>query len=322
MVPALLRYLGARGHAIAAAELASRLGLPADAAARSDVSVIPAVLAELVEAAAGLLGEPALALRLPAELPRRAYDVVEVALRGSPTLAAGLATAARHATVIHPALACELETPSETAALWRQRTPAHPRGLGRHLDVYGLAYVLTHARAGLGTHLAPRRVWFAHARPRALEPFERWFGTADIAFGEPDSGFELAARDLAAPLHGDARLLATVEALATSQPAARAGALAPRVAAHLRTHLAGSAAEVARALAVSARTLQRRLAEEGTTFSAVVDATREALARELLADPARELIDIAERVGFSDLATFSRAFKRWTGKPPGQFRRP
>ncbi len=321
MVPALLRYLGARGHATAAAELASRLRLPAEAAALADVAVVSAVLAELVEAAAGLLGEPALALRLPAELPLRAYDVVELALRGSPTLGAGLATAARHATAIHPALACDLETPTATAALWRQRTPAHPRGLGRHLDVYGLAYVLTHARAGLRTHLAPRRVWLAHARPRALEPLERWFGTADIAFGEPDSGFELAARELAAPLHGDARLLATVVALAPAPPTAGASELAPRVAAHLRTHLAASAVEVAQALAVSARTLQRRLEHEGTTFSGIVDATREALARELLADPARALVDIAERVGFSDLATFSRAFKRWTGKPPGQFRR-
>ena len=71
---------------------------------------------------------------------------------------------------------------------------------------------------------------------------------------------------------------------------------------------------------MSARTLQRRLEEEQTRFTEVLDRARLDLARRLLADPALPLADVAFRLGFADLAAFSRAFKRWTGKPPGQWR--
>ena len=79
--------------------------------------------------------------------------------------------------------------------------------------------------------------------------------------------------------------------------------------------------DAAAVMQMSARTLQRRLEGEGTSLTAVVDDTRQALARELLADPALALGEIAYRTGFADLATFSRAFKRWTGTSPGRFRR-
>ncbi len=72
---------------------------------------------------------------------------------------------------------------------------------------------------------------------------------------------------------------------------------------------------------MSARTLQRRLEQEQTRFTEVLDGARLAVARRLLGDSTIQLTDVAFRLGFADLATFSRAFKRWTGKPPGQWRR-
>lgn len=322
MVPALLRFLAARGHDAAA--VAARFSLPVGAAELDEIPVVPSLIGELLDAAADLLGEPHLALRLPAELPLRRYDVVELALRSSPTLRDGLTTAARHAAVVHPQLAFALDEQGDEA-VWSQRTPRHPRGIGRHVHEYGLAYALVHARAGLAAAFSPVRVWFAHARPRSLAPLHRLFGTEELAFGAPDSGFAFARRWLDAPLRGgDPRLLATVEALVRARPeAARSTALAPRVAAQLRAGTLGEvgADAIAAGLHMSARTLQRRLEAEGTTFSDVLDETREALARELLADPELPLAEIADRVGFADLATFSRAFKRWTGKPPGLFRR-
>ena len=60
---------------------------------------------------------------------------------------------------------------------------------------------------------------------------------------------------------------------------------------------------------------------EGTSLTAVADETRAEVARELLADPALPLGEVAYRAGFADLATFSRAFKRWTGTSPGRYRR-
>jgi len=71
---------------------------------------------------------------------------------------------------------------------------------------------------------------------------------------------------------------------------------------------------------MSARTLQRRLESEGASFSEIVDGVRERLARQWLGEEGRSLVEIAFALGFSDLAAFSRAFKRWTGRPPGAWR--
>jgi AraC-like DNA-binding protein len=72
---------------------------------------------------------------------------------------------------------------------------------------------------------------------------------------------------------------------------------------------------------MSARTLARRLEEEGTSFTSVVEAVQRELACRLAADASLPLGEVAYRVGFADPATFSRAFKRWTGQTPGGYRR-
>lgn len=82
-----------------------------------------------------------------------------------------------------------------------------------------------------------------------------------------------------------------------------------------------SAGEAARQLALSERTLHRRLAEEGTRFSAMVDDARYARARELLADRRMTIETIAFAVGFAEPSSFSRAFKRWSGMGALEFRR-
>lgn len=328
LAPALLRYLAARGRDPAV--LAARCALPANAAELDEVDAAPATVNDLLAAAATLLEEPHLALRLPAELPLRRYGLAELAARAAGTLRESLLQLARYAPLIHPQLALALVEDGDEAR-WHQATPAHPRGVGRHAQEYGLAYVLVHARAALapdpagGEPLPLRRVWFAHARPRDLAPIDRFFGTEELAFGAEDSGFAFARGHLDRPLAtGDHRLLATVAGMAESalRTRPRSIELAPRVAAHVRRHLPAPAStdEVAAALQMSARTLQRRLEAEGTSFTAVVDETREALALELLAEPALALGEIAYRTGFADLATFSRAFKRWTGTSPGRFR--
>jgi AraC-like DNA-binding protein len=323
LVPALLRHISARGGDPAV--LAARFELPDDAAERDEVKVAPSVINEMLEAAAELLAEPFLALRLPAELPLRGYGLAELAARASGTLRDSLALTARYAPLVHPHFAFEL-VESVDEACWHQRTPAHVRGVGRHAHEYGLAHVLTHARAATGGSVTPLRAWFAHARPRSLAPLYRFLGTEELTFGEVDSGFALPRSLLDAPLHtSDPRLLATATGLADAALRAnpRSHELAPRVAAHLREHLPDDAIadRVARALHMSARTLQRRLEAEGTSFTEVLDGTREELARALLLEDSLSLGEIGYRIGFADLASFSRAFRRWTGVPPGQFRR-
>ena len=78
--------------------------------------------------------------------------------------------------------------------------------------------------------------------------------------------------------------------------------------------------EVAETLAVSLRTLQRKLREEGTSYLDLLQDTRLQLARRYLRSPGRSVVETAYLLGFSEPSTFSRAFKRWTGQAPAEYR--
>jgi AraC-like DNA-binding protein len=80
------------------------------------------------------------------------------------------------------------------------------------------------------------------------------------------------------------------------------------------------AGEVARELAASPRTLQRRLNERGTSFAKLLDQTRRELAVEYLRNPENTVEETAFLVGFAETASFNRAFRRWTGDSPSAFR--
>jgi AraC-like DNA-binding protein len=93
-----------------------------------------------------------------------------------------------------------------------------------------------------------------------------------------------------------------------------------RVRALLRDDLMLSLPDAAKRLSMSPRTLKRRLAEQGTTFSELGDHARRQKALVLLSDRRLTLDAIAEALGYSDTANFTRAFRRWTGMPPGEAR--
>jgi len=78
--------------------------------------------------------------------------------------------------------------------------------------------------------------------------------------------------------------------------------------------------QIADALHVSNRTLQRKLKEEGTSFMDLLQDTRLQLARKYLGQRSRSVVETSYLLGFSEPSTFSRAFKRWTGVAPAEFR--
>jgi len=321
LAPAILRFVRARGGD--AALLAMRFGLDARVEDANEAPIGARALGELLAAAADALGEPYLALRLPSELVEKRYGHAELAARASATMRDALERIARYGALVLPQLECALAEDAE--ARFTARTRGHPRGVGRHAAEYALAFALTQCRRETAIDIAPSRVWFVHARPPDLAPLYRFFGTREIAFGAEDSGFALARATLDLPMRaGDARLLVNAEELADAalraQP--RTTELASLAAARIRALLPDASVDaVAKTMHMSARTLQRRLEDEGARFSELYDAAREEMARAAIADTSRSLAEIAHALGFADLATFSRAFKRWTGKPPGAWRR-
>jgi AraC-like DNA-binding protein len=320
--PALMRWLLARG--VDPSLLGARLGLPDDVAARDEVAVTPHGLEELLEAAAALVGEPYLALQLPTELPFRRYGLHELAARASGTVREAMQRVQRYASLIHPRMEFAFDE-SDGEARWRQRMLGYPRGVGRASHEYGLASALGHLRRNTQPSVAARRVWFMHARPRDLVPLYRFFGTRELSFGCDDNGLAFDATLLDAATEGDPRLLATVEPLAEAALRAQPRAIdfSVEVATRIRASLPDGAnvEAVAAAMHMSARTLQRRLNDAGAQFSEVLDEVRADEAKRALTGSDAPLAEIGWRLGFADLATFSRAFKRWTGKPPGMYRR-
>ncbi|MEM6365308.1 MAG: AraC family transcriptional regulator ligand-binding domain-containing protein [Planctomycetota bacterium] len=77
---------------------------------------------------------------------------------------------------------------------------------------------------------------------------------------------------------------------------------------------------IAKAMGMSARTMQRRLSDSGFTFRKLVDEARRQLAEGLLADSDYSIVEIAFLAGFSEQSAFNRAFKRWSGQTPRSFR--
>jgi AraC-like DNA-binding protein len=73
-------------------------------------------------------------------------------------------------------------------------------------------------------------------------------------------------------------------------------------------------------LHMSRRSLQRRLAEADKTYQSLVDDTRRDLALRHIQDPAKSATDITFLLGYSQQSAFTRAFRRWTGKSPSQYR--
>jgi AraC-like DNA-binding protein len=78
--------------------------------------------------------------------------------------------------------------------------------------------------------------------------------------------------------------------------------------------------DIASSLGMSARTLQRRLADEGHSFQSLVDRARQDLAQQLLKETDYSLAEIAFLTGFSEQSGFTRAFKRWAGQTPRSYR--
>lgn len=176
-----------------------------------------------------------------------------------------------------------------------------------------------------GSAVRPRQVRFRHASPASTSEHERLLGVLPH-FAMPDDAVVLDPADADRPVRGAsptlrlafeghaARLLDALEAH---------GPVGRRVLAALAERMNGVVPEldtVARDLAMSSRTLQRSLKDEGTSFAALVDEVRRRLATSHLASREGTAAEVAFLLGFSDPSAFTRAFRRWTGDTPGAWR--
>jgi len=167
-------------------------------------------------------------------------------------------------------------------------------------------------------------VAFDYPAPPFRTEYERLFKGAE-RFEQAFTGIVFRRELLDIPqVRHDTELYATIVSHAEKRISQLPGAgFADRVRSHVldagpQTH--HDMPSIARALNVSVRTLNRRLAEEGTSFREVVNGALGAVAQRLFVEEARPIEDVAYAMGFSQPSAFHRAFKRWTGATPAAIR--
>ena len=272
-----------------------------------------------------MTGDAAIGVHVAESLPRGALDLVEYALRSSASLAAGLERLARYGRVLSDRVAARMEAQGEGLLLLVRDTASTPLHPAR--AEFALAAALKLARESTGADITPLQVCFAHAAPEDESEHRRFF-RRPVRFGAGSNSMMLSAVDAARPMQAADEALSSIvrrrldKALAErNRPGS--GPLSGRVRHLMVEHLGEMTLTpdtVARALAVSRRTLSRRLAEEGTSFRNILDDVRRDFACALLQDHSLSIADVAFFLEYSEPAAFNRSFRRWTGQAPRAFR--
>lgn len=270
-----------------------------------------------------LTGDPAIGLRMAQVIRPAAMHVVGYALMSSGTLHEGFARLLRYQRII--AEGAELgmiETGEGCVLSLRIHGDALPPA--RQAAEGALASLLAFCRWLTDTPIVPRQVRLQSAAPADLAPYRDLFA-APLCFGAEQDALVFGNADLDRPLPSANEALALVHDRFAGDYLARFAS--DRLSHETRQILCRLLPQgepkkeaVARMLNLSARTFQRRLQEEGTSFQVLLDETRRTLARQYLAQPELRLLEIAYLLGFSDPSNFFRAFKRWFGTTPKAFR--
>jgi AraC-like DNA-binding protein len=186
------------------------------------------------------------------------------------------------------------------------------------------ASLMVYGRALAGPDFKPKAVEFMHAAPSYAQEYQRILGP-DVRFGCRHNRMLIDVRwlDMRLPNHHP---LALRQALALLEQEAcevhqKIDLIQTVERAIARDLTRGSHIEkIAGDLNMSSRTLRRRLTEHSLTFEALLEQVRRGRTLNLLANPELSIERITEEVGYSDVRSFRRAFRRWTGMSPSAFR--
>ncbi|WP_437578255.1 AraC family transcriptional regulator [Sorangium sp. So ce887] len=270
------------------------------------------------------LNEPELPLTLAASFEAARFGVVGELMKSSGSVREALAQQVRYGRLTAPHLRLTMEeTGGETKVVQRH----HPavEDIGGPIE-FMLALLFKEVSRLAGARIEVREVAFKHRARGPVEPYEAFFG-APVRFSADATALTLPATELdratTAPAPEVARYLEAHAARMLEALPSDEAPIVQRVRDLLAREMPKSPVDqirAARLLAMSSRTLQRRLMEAGTTFNDLLDDLRRVNALGLLRSRDTTITDVAFLLGYSDVPAFYRAFKRWTGKTPQAFR--
>ncbi|BAN51218.1 AraC family transcriptional regulator [Metapseudomonas resinovorans] len=323
----LVEHVGQAG--VSAAELLGHVQLTPATLAQRDARIAARAYLELLGQAERLSGDPRLGLHLGEAVRPGYYGVLGYLLMSCATLADALHRQARYAALVGDLGRVRLaDEPSceglepQVAHSWEPLLPQQRALLAEET----LAGWVTFGRWITGLDIPPTEVRFQHPEPADTSEHRRIF-RCPVLFGQADNALVFPRRLLATPLgQADAEVRRLFDGYAERLlgELRKGSSVLDRARELLAAQLSAEGPDLERlaaALALSPRTLQRRLREAGLSFSALVDETRQQLVLHYLRDPNLELADIAFLVGFSEPGSLGRAFRRWTGQHLGEYRR-
>jgi len=313
--------LRALGHDPASVFAAA--GLNIDVLADPDARVPALAVMNMLAGASESIGDSSLGLHLAERADIASFDIHAYAMLSSPTFGAACERLCRYQRLIHDTTRVVLEVEAPTATL-RHVLPG-ALAIPRQSAEFVITSWLRVGRLATGVDWSPVEVRFAHAPPPDRGELERFY-RAPIRFSSAENALVFPAALLDAPcVSADAGLLDVLDRHATDLlgRVVPRHALADRVRAALAEELHDGtprAPAVARRLRMGVRTLHRGLTAEGAAFSEVLDQMRHELAVGHLAENHLAIGEVAFLLGFSELSSFYRAFKRWTGTTPAAHR--
>ncbi|HEX5659021.1 MAG TPA: AraC family transcriptional regulator [Polyangiales bacterium] len=280
-----------------------------------------ALIAEVVE----LTKDPGLGLTVGASAPKAMLQVLGHLLCARRTVRDAFDSFQRYSTLLDGGVEWALEESGDTAAF----IGMPPFQLGAYVRTameFSLAMAFRFGQQFAGPQARALSVQFRHAEPPYAQRYRDFFGCA-VQFEQARYAlvFPRAYLDRPQP-HADAVMHVELERLADEMLVLRAQT--DRISERVRMHIRHQPrfpnvdyGQLAARMGTSLRTLRRRLRAEGTSLSTLVTEARCEVACETLSRTDRSVRRTAQLLGFSEPSSFYRAFKRWTGTTPLEFRR-
>ncbi|GGE64385.1 AraC family transcriptional regulator [Streptosporangium jomthongense] len=304
-------------------DLLMRVGLDPVRLKSADVRVSQAQASEFVTRAMIESGEPGLGIMLASDLTLPLHGSLGIAVMSSRTLRDALELMTRYLTLRAPHLSVSCQQRGDSM-YYTIRCDDDPGPLQRFVMdamLFGCAFM---GKQLTGAAIEGMRILRKGPEPSSFQRFRPHI-PAPVDYDAPEDALVIPANGLSAPTRfSDDQLAESSRAQcedALRQLTEDAG-FDCRVRRVIETSypFPPKLARVAATLFVSERTLKRRLQEENASFQNLVDQVRLERARELLTGTRMNLNQIADVLGYADAANFTRAFKRWTGLSPSQYR--
>jgi AraC-like DNA-binding protein len=282
-----------------------------------------ATVHELLRGAILITGDEDIGLKAAELIEVGDYGALEYAASSAQTGHEAFAVIGRYMHLINDALTIVIRVEREHAVIAFENAVVMPRAA----EDFELAAFSAGVRVRAPDLRWPFEVSFMHEAPAEVAIYARVFGPlATVRFAQAFAGFVFPREALSERLPtADPRLHAVMRSHADRllQELPKVESLTARVREHLMAGLAGGEATlagVASALHLSERTLARRLEHEGTSFKNLLEDLRRRLALRYVGDSDLAFSEIAFLLGFSQVAAFHRAFKRWTDQTPLEHR--